>query len=65
MFHTIFFDLDNTLYPKTSGIWELIGQRINLYITDVLQIDEEKVDSLRQYCRENYSTDLNGIAEHV
>jgi len=61
MFHTIFFDLDNTLYPKTSGIWELIGQRISLYMTDILKIEKDQVASLRQYCRDNYSTTLMGL----
>ena len=61
MYHTIFFDLDNTLYPKNSGIWELIGKRINLYITEVLKIPDEEVISLRKYCRENFSTTLMGL----
>jgi putative hydrolase of the HAD superfamily len=61
MLHTIFFDLDNTLYPRDSGIWEAIGNRINLFITDILHIEKSEVPALRQYLRENYSTTLMGL----
>jgi putative hydrolase of the HAD superfamily len=61
MLHTIFFDLDNTLYPKSCGVWEAINDRINLYIETVLQIHINEIPKLRVYCRENYSTSLRGL----
>jgi pyrimidine 5'-nucleotidase len=61
MIHTIFFDLDNTIYSRDSGLWEAIGNRINLYITDVLHIPEDQVYKIRQYCRDNYGTSLRGL----
>jgi len=61
MLHTIFFDLDNTLYPRDSGIWEAIGDRIDLYIKDKLHIDEIKIPAIRNYCRENHGTTLMGL----
>ena len=59
--HTIFFDLDNTLYSRESGLWEAIGERINLFITDILHIPVEEVRGIRQYCRQNFATSLQGL----
>lgn len=61
MLHTIFFDLDNTLYSRKSGIWEAIGSRINLFMTDVLDIPEEDVFPLRSRFRKDFSTTLMGL----
>lgn len=61
MMHTIFFDLDNTLYSKESGIWEAISERIDLYIKTILKIDESKVHEVRAFCRQNYATSLQGL----
>jgi len=61
MIHTIFFDLDNTLYSRHSGIWEAIGNRISLFMTDVLSINEDDVMPLRRQFRENYGTTLMGL----
>ncbi|MCD6576966.1 MAG: pyrimidine 5'-nucleotidase [Anaerolineaceae bacterium] len=61
MLHTIFFDLDNTIYSRNSGLWEAISGRIDLYIKDILHIQKSKVPAIRQYCRENYGTSLQGL----
>jgi len=59
--HTIFFDLDNTLYPRDSGIWEAIGNRINLFMTDIMQIPEQNVHPLRTHFRNEFGTTLAGL----
>ena len=61
MIHTIFFDLDNTIYSRDSGVWEEINKRINSYITDVLLIPGNQVFKIRRYCRENFGTSLKGL----
>lgn len=61
MIHTIFFDLDNTIYSRHSGLLEAIGERINLYITDILHIHKDEVPAIRQYCRKYYGTSLQGL----
>lgn len=61
MMHTIFFDLDNTIYSRNTGLWEAISKRINLYITDILHIHKDEVPAIRQYCRDNYGTSLQGL----
>jgi pyrimidine 5'-nucleotidase len=61
MMHTIFFDLDNTIYSRDCGLLEAIGERINLYITDILHIQKDEVPAIRQYCRKIYGTSLQGL----
>lgn len=61
MIHTIFFDLDNTLYSRESGIWEAIGARISIFMHEVLGIAEQDVMPLRMRFRDEYSTTLMGL----
>jgi putative hydrolase of the HAD superfamily len=61
---TIFFDLDDTLYPASSGLWQQIKQRIGLYMRDELNIPTEKVESLRREYFEQYGTTLRGLQQH-
>jgi putative hydrolase of the HAD superfamily len=64
-YRVLFLDLDDTLYPSTSGLWDAIGERINLYLRDRLGLDAEKVGVVRDRYLEKYGTTLNGlIAEH-
>jgi putative hydrolase of the HAD superfamily len=61
----IFLDLDDTLYPQTSGLWEAIGVRILSYMTDRVGIAEREADDLRAKYLHQYGTTLNGLrAEH-
>ncbi len=61
MLHTIFFDLDNTIYSRSSGLCEAIGDRINLYLTAILHIHKDEVPAIRHYCQQNYGTTLQGL----
>jgi len=61
MFHTLFFDLDNTLYPADCGLWEAIGLRIESFLADVMQMQVEDVAAFRSYCRDNFGTTLQGL----
>jgi pyrimidine 5'-nucleotidase len=58
---TIFFDLDDTLYPADSGLWFQIKARIGQYMTERLQIPVEEVPALRQKLFEQYGTTLRGL----
>src|SRR5512139_1029033 len=42
-----FFDLDNTLYPASSGLMKEIGNRINLFMVERLGIDKNEVSKTR------------------
>lgn len=60
-FNTLFFDLDETLYPASSGLWMAIRERINTFLRERMGFPPEQVGVLReQYFRE-YGTTLRGL----
>jgi putative hydrolase of the HAD superfamily len=64
MIGTIFFDLDDTLYPNTSGLWLAIRTRIGLYMKERLNLPEEEIPGLRRFYFERYGTTLRGLQIH-
>lgn len=60
-FTTIFFDLDDTLYPASTGLWEAIKGRMNLYMLERLGIAENDVPLLREQYFKMYGTTLQGL----
>jgi putative hydrolase of the HAD superfamily len=58
---TVFFDLDDTLYPASSGLWQAIRERISLYMHEVIGIPWEEVPDLRRRYFEEYGTALRGL----
>ena len=58
------FDLDDTLYPRESGLWAQIDKRISAYVKKQLELDDdEEVKRFRQYFRKNYGGALRGLIE--
>ena len=62
-FTTLFFDLDDTLYPASSGLWRAIKERMNLYMRDHMGIPETDVPLLREQYYKMYGTTLRGLQE--
>ena len=60
-FSTIFFDLDDTLYPSNTGLWKAIKERMNLYMRDRMGIPEKDVPLLREQYFKMYGTTLRGL----
>ncbi len=60
-FSTLFFDLDDTLYPNSTGLWQAIKGRINLYMVERLQIPEKDAPALREQYFKMYGTTLRGL----
>jgi len=58
---TIFFDLDDTLYPSSSGIWKMIRERMNLYMHQRLSIGWNEIPELREKLFLEYGTTLRGL----
>jgi putative hydrolase of the HAD superfamily len=56
------FDLDNTLYPANSGLWEAIAGRINLYMIERLGIDPSEVVARRRNYLAAFGTTLKGLS---
>ncbi len=59
--HTLFFDLDDTLYPPSTGIWNLIRQRMDLYMQEKLNMDPAEIPDLRRHLYETYGTTMRGL----
>ena len=55
------FDLDNTLYPADSGLWEAIGERIGLYMTERMRLPPAEAASIRRRYLKAFGTTLNGL----
>jgi len=60
-FTTIFFDLDDTLYPPSTGLWEAIGGRITLYMTERMGFPPDQVVSIREKYFREFGTTLRGL----
>jgi putative hydrolase of the HAD superfamily len=62
--HYVLLDLDETLYPRETGIMDLISERINEYMSLRLGIDPDDVASLRRQYYERYGTTGRGLSLH-
>jgi putative hydrolase of the HAD superfamily len=60
-FSTIFFDLDDTLYPPSSGLWPTLKQRMSLYMIQRVGIPAPDVPRLREAYFRKYGTTLRGL----
>lgn len=60
-FTTIFFDLDDTLYPNNNGLWMAIKDRMNIYMHERIGIPEKDVPQLREQYFKMYGTTLRGL----
>ena len=63
-FTTLFCDLDDTLYPSGNGLWDAIGQRMNRFMIERLELPKEQVPSLRRQYYEKYGTTMRGLQIH-
>ena len=57
-------DVDNTLYPKESGIFDLIDVKINRYMQEVLNMDKKTVNKTRLHYWSKYGTTMAGLIKH-
>jgi putative hydrolase of the HAD superfamily len=60
-FHTYFFDLDETLYPSSSGLWLEIRNRINAYMHEKMNFSWEEIETVREKYFREYGTTLRGL----
>lgn len=57
----LIFDLDDTLYTSSSGIWSLIRNRIDLFMISKVGYTQETVHSARENFFREYGTTLRGL----
>jgi putative hydrolase of the HAD superfamily len=60
----ILFDLDNTLYPATSGVMQHIDRRIGEYVEQILGITGDEALNIRRHYYSTYGTTLRGLQQH-
>jgi putative hydrolase of the HAD superfamily len=60
-FNSLFFDLDETLYPRASGLWIAIRERINTYLLERMGFPPDQIESLREQYFRDYGTTLRGL----
>ena len=60
-FTTIFFDLDDTLYPSSCGLWPAIKQRMTSYMDERMGIPRDEIPRLREAYFREYGTTLRGL----
>jgi len=58
---TLLIDLDDTLYPQTSGIWDMIRMRINQFLYEEMGFPAKDVPELRHRLWQQYGTTLRGL----
>lgn len=63
MYKVIFFDLDDTLYPRSAQLMRMIGERITEYIIHTIGIPADQAEAARRRWRSRYGTALRGLIE--
>jgi putative hydrolase of the HAD superfamily len=57
----ILFDLDDTLYPASAGLFPLVSARIRSYIESTLGLDERAARVVQRRYWRRYGTSLRGL----
>ena len=61
----VLFDLDNTLYPRSSGVLQRIDQRIEAFLRERFPLPDDELREMRRGYWRKYGTTLGGlVAEH-
>ena len=60
-FKSLYFDLDDTLYPPGSGLWDAIRDRMNVYMQKLIDLPLSEITTIRQGYLEKYGTTLRGL----
>ncbi len=63
-FKSLYFDLDDTLYPSSSGLWDAIRDRMNIYMQKYIDLPLNEITAIRQGYLERYGTTLRGLQTH-
>lgn len=64
MLKYILFDLDNTLYPKSMGIFDLVIERIRNYMEVRMGFEKNLAQRLREEYIRQYGSTLRGLMIH-
>lgn len=60
-FTTLLIDLDETLYPASTGVWDAIAVRMDDYIFQRMGVPRDEISTLRRSLFMEYGTTLRGL----
>jgi putative hydrolase of the HAD superfamily len=60
---SVFFDLDDTLYPRSSGLMQAIGENIHRYLIERMHVPAGEAKVVRRHLREKHGTALRGLQQ--
>jgi putative hydrolase of the HAD superfamily len=60
----ILFDLDNTLYPASSGLLQQLDRRIGEYVQERFGLSSVEAAELKRHYYATYGTTLRGLQQH-
>lgn len=60
-FSTVFFDLDDTLYPASTGLWPVFKNRMTDYMRERMGFPQADIPHLREKYFLEYGTTLRGL----
>lgn len=60
----ILIDVDNTLYPRSEGIFDVIDSKIHKYMKELLSLNDEQIENLRTYYFSQYGSSLAGLVKN-
>ena len=55
------FDLDNTLYPRSSNLFQQVDGRIRAYVRQLLNVDEAEAERIQKTFYKEHGTTLRGL----
>ena len=55
------FDLDDTLYPASCGLWPVLVMRMEQYMVERLGIEAAQVPEMRRRYLAGFGSTLNGL----
>ncbi len=55
------FDLDNTLYPRSSNLFQQVDERIRTYVRQLLNVDEDEAERIQKNFYKVHGTTLRGL----
>lgn len=61
MLKVFLFDLDDTLYPSSCGLWSILVMRMEQYMVDRLGIAPHTVSEMRRRYLATFGSTLNGL----
>ena len=61
---TWIFDLDNTLYSADSGIFQQVGELMNKFVSNHLNIDMKEAKKIQSKYYRQYETTLRGMMDN-